>query len=189
MTIKEIATTANVDRTTVLRWMKKVIGAFCTVIGAKCTEAEKTKVEADFTLEETIAIVRAGGNDTLADLLLANAKESQKPTAKTPKLPNGSQLREIRVMFERQAIDKSQVARLLGLLPSEPSTPTSPGAVAIIPQRDPERVESTLRGLMPQSDKGRGAVYAVATRAVASEESKKAVEKMNGKFPFQDGPL
>jgi hypothetical protein len=53
---------------------------------------------ARFTLEETIAIVRAGGNNTLADLLLENAKQTDRNT-RVNRLPNGKQLEEMRRIY------------------------------------------------------------------------------------------
>ena len=73
MTIKQIAELAGVDRTTVVRWIGRMDRALCTEIGAKCTEADKTKKPARFTLDETLEIIRAGGRSTLADLLAQNA--------------------------------------------------------------------------------------------------------------------
>ncbi|MDR2798262.1 MAG: hypothetical protein LBB80_07960 [Treponema sp.] len=81
MTIKEIAELCGVDRTTVLRWAHKVSDDpvhFAQGLTIKLEEAEKSgRDPADFTLEETLAIIRAGGNDTLANLLAENAKNKE----------------------------------------------------------------------------------------------------------------
>jgi hypothetical protein len=37
-------------------------------------DAQDTKTAVDFTLDETLSIIRAGGNDTLADLLAENSR-------------------------------------------------------------------------------------------------------------------
>lgn len=46
-------------------------------IRSKISEARKTSKAAQFTLEETIEIIKAGGNETLANLLLENAHRQQ----------------------------------------------------------------------------------------------------------------
>ena len=75
MNIKEIAKIANVNQTTVQRWIKKIPDAKRIEIDAKCIEATRQQKPADFTLDETILIIRAGGNETLANLLHENAKQ------------------------------------------------------------------------------------------------------------------
>ena len=126
MTIREIAELCNVDRTTALRWAQRVDGALCTEIGAKCTEADKSKVAARFTLDETLAIIRAGGKATLANLLAENARKAM---ATTPKLPNGTQLVALERMVEKKTISPYQAQLLLGVaaprenpLPEVPAT-------------------------------------------------------------------
>ena len=74
MTIKEIANLTNVGETTVRRWISS---AKMAGLSAKMAQAVNDKKPADFTLPETIAIIRAGGNETLADLLMENAKRPQ----------------------------------------------------------------------------------------------------------------
>jgi len=88
MTLKEIAQLANVGKTTVQDWIKKMnenrsdlnengssnLNEIRSGILEKIAKARKDSKPADFTLEETIAIVRAGGNETLANLLAENAK-------------------------------------------------------------------------------------------------------------------
>jgi DNA-binding transcriptional MerR regulator len=74
MNIKEIAEITNVNKTTVQRWFKKIPDAKRIEIDAKCIESIKSQKPADFTLDETIEIIKAGGNNTLADLLLENSK-------------------------------------------------------------------------------------------------------------------
>jgi len=74
MTIRQIAELCNVDRTTVLRWVQKLEdGAIRTEVGAKCTEAQDAREPARLSLEAVLALIRAGGRDTLADLLADNA--------------------------------------------------------------------------------------------------------------------
>lgn len=45
-------------------------------IRSKISEARKTSKAAQFTLEETIEIIKAGGNETLANLLLSITDEA-----------------------------------------------------------------------------------------------------------------
>ncbi len=77
MTIKEIAKLTGKSESTIRNWLAS---AKTAEISAKIAEARKTSKPSDFTLEETIAIIRAGGNDTLADLLQDNATKNQKTT-------------------------------------------------------------------------------------------------------------
>lgn len=80
MNIKEIAKVTGKTERSVRLWIgktsEKTSGLSSEIISGlkvKISDAEKTKKPADFTLEETIAIVRAGGNETLANLLMQNA--------------------------------------------------------------------------------------------------------------------
>jgi len=75
MTIREIAKLTGKSETTVRRW---VSSAKMAHISAKMADASRKKEPADFTLEETITIIRSGGNDTLADLLQQNADQDKK---------------------------------------------------------------------------------------------------------------
>ena len=56
-------------------------------LSAKIAEAERTKKPAQFTLEETIEIIKAGGNETLANLLLENAHRQQAIEAESTLTP------------------------------------------------------------------------------------------------------
>jgi hypothetical protein len=78
MTIKEITELCGVDRRTVERWAHKVSddpGHFAQGLAEKLMEAEKSgKAPADFTLEETLAVIgEGGGNKVLVSLLAENA--------------------------------------------------------------------------------------------------------------------
>lgn len=48
-----------------------------TQVGDKIAQAKQSKKPAEFNLEETLSIVRAGGNNLLADLLSQNAKNNE----------------------------------------------------------------------------------------------------------------
>jgi hypothetical protein len=71
MTIKEIAELCGRAQSTIRNW---ITSANSAEISAKIAEARETSKPANFTIEETIAIVRAGKNETLADLLAENAR-------------------------------------------------------------------------------------------------------------------
>jgi transcriptional regulator with XRE-family HTH domain len=78
MTIKEIAELCGVDRRTIERWAHKVSndpGQNAQGLAEKLEQAKKSgKDPADFTLEETLAVIGEGsGNKTLAVLLAENA--------------------------------------------------------------------------------------------------------------------
>lgn len=77
MNIKEITELCGFKSSkTLLNWINKN-GQNMTMISQKLTEAQKSKKPADFTLEETIEIIRAGGNETLANLLMQNAQSKE----------------------------------------------------------------------------------------------------------------
>lgn len=92
MTVKEIAQAVGKDPATVSRWVEKVS---CKVqeVSCKVQEAKATKKPADYTLSETIKIIKEGMGDSAAGVFEANA--TAKPEA--GKLPNGTQLKEIRL--------------------------------------------------------------------------------------------
>ncbi len=77
MTLKEIAKLANVASSTIRLWIKRAEtagddGQNLRKIEQKLREATATKKAADFTPDETLYIVRIGGNETLASLLAEN---------------------------------------------------------------------------------------------------------------------
>jgi len=77
MTLQEVTNLCGYKSTkTLLKWIRNN-GQNLTMIGQKMTEAQKTKKPAQFTLHETIEIVRAGKNEALANLLMQNAQSSQ----------------------------------------------------------------------------------------------------------------
>ena len=85
MTIKEIAELCGVDKSTVHRWLEHERFLSCEM---QLRNSIKEKISngspenpADLTLEETIAIIRAGGNETLAALLMENAANKDALTA------------------------------------------------------------------------------------------------------------
>jgi hypothetical protein len=78
MTIKQIAELCEAGVQTIRDWLKagteKIGSAGTETVSARNKIAKAGHGRAAlFTLEETIAIIRAGGNNTLADLLAQNA--------------------------------------------------------------------------------------------------------------------
>jgi hypothetical protein len=73
MTIKEIAELCGVDQSTVWRWAKEPACKMQAGIAEKLDNAGHG-VSADFTLDETLTIIRDGGNNkALASVLAENA--------------------------------------------------------------------------------------------------------------------
>ncbi|MBE3119264.1 MAG: hypothetical protein IMZ50_10995, partial [Candidatus Atribacteria bacterium] len=73
MTIKQIAELCNVAESTVRSWVRKT--ADSAVVSAKIADC-RGREPAQLSVDETLSIIRAGGNDTLADLLAQNAGQA-----------------------------------------------------------------------------------------------------------------
>jgi len=116
MTIKQIAEVAGVNEKTIRDWVNKSSDKM-SHLSDKMSEAYRTKKPAVFTLSETIAIIRAGGNNTLADLLSENANKKKKSL----KLPCGKQLEELRKVYGTKEAAK-RIDFVLGYKP-EPRLP------------------------------------------------------------------
>jgi len=71
MTIKEIAEVCGVDERTVQRWVGSVSDKMSSV--SDKMSSSSPMYPARFSLDEVLAIIRAGGRATLADLLADNA--------------------------------------------------------------------------------------------------------------------
>ena len=112
MTLVQIAAVANVNEITIRRWAVSASDKM-SEISDKMSKARETSVAADFTLPETIAIIRAGGNETLANLLAENAARQ----TKTPGLPTAQEMRECRLLAEKGFISKHQLQVRLGFDP------------------------------------------------------------------------
>ena len=189
MTIKEIASEANVTEKTLRGWIVKASVKLPKLSG-KTTEARRTGVAADFTLEETIAIVRAGGNETLADLLAMNAASSVRGLQVSnqrnrAKLPSGAQLKEIRLMAEKGFITKVHVIQALGFGVG------NEGHIPITRQIEEKSVsgEEAERQLRPVINRFSQKAQETGVRAALSvqrkEEAKRLQDRLNGKLPFE----
>jgi hypothetical protein len=78
---------------------------------------------ADWSLEETLAIIAEGMGPEAAALYRDNATKEALPRViiLQPKLPPASQLRELRIMAADRTITPAQVQRALGFLPDPPA--------------------------------------------------------------------
>ena len=76
MKIVEIAEICSTNPRTIRRWIHQISDKMPVLLD-KMSEAFTKKQPADYNLLEVIAIIRAGGRNTLADLLLQNAKEQE----------------------------------------------------------------------------------------------------------------
>jgi len=80
MTVKEIAKLAGKSTRTVQRWIEE---ARRQNVLTRRQNVTTKQYDFDFTLEDTITIIKAGGNETLANLLLDNANQNQKSISTT----------------------------------------------------------------------------------------------------------
>jgi len=79
MTIKQIAELCGAGETTVRRWIDTV--PFAEMAKPSAEIAKVSNEPFRFTLPETLAIIRAGGKSTLADLLEDNAQRKETAVA------------------------------------------------------------------------------------------------------------
>jgi hypothetical protein len=113
-----------------------------------------------------------------------NDKARPLPNSEVRRLPNGAQLREIRILWEKKAIDRQQVAQALGLALFENK------ALALLPEPTPHERDIVLKGLLEITDglkakvirAGAGATSRVLTKA----QSDQAVERENYHLGFGD---
>jgi hypothetical protein len=111
MTVKEIAELCGVDERTIYRWVEA---------GDKMSPGLKQKLEksghgvsANFTLEETLAIIgEGGGNKTLAALLAENAENKAALTLRQPAPAIPAPLMALPALMERleKALEDPQKA-------------------------------------------------------------------------------
>lgn len=102
MTLRQIAELTGKTKRAVEMWAQKACEE-SSQICEKISQARSNLKPAQFSLEETIAIVRAGGNGLLADLLLQNAKRSE-IDSRIHRLPNGKQMEELRLTAGPKAL-------------------------------------------------------------------------------------
>jgi hypothetical protein len=141
MTVKEIAQAVGKSERSVHVWIKVLSNKWKTTsaeaaqvsadiaqvskqVSCKVQEAKDTSKPADYTMEETIEIIREGMGEAAAGVYQANAT-----TKETGKLPNGSQLKEIRLIYGAQ---KAQMVinKVLGIEIDEPPTSGELGRIS-----------------------------------------------------------
>jgi hypothetical protein len=96
MTIKEIAEIANVSESTIRNWI-----TLAGIARPSAEIAQATNEPFRFDLVDVIAIIRAGGRGTLADLLVENARQARDISKDAPENP---------IVLELIGIIKSQAA-------------------------------------------------------------------------------
>lgn len=79
MNIKEIAELTGKTERSIRLWSTKASENISS-ISEKISYSSRTKKPSDFTLEETVEIIRSGGNETLANLLKENANRDKDTT-------------------------------------------------------------------------------------------------------------
>ena len=122
MTFRQIAELCGVDRSTVIRWGAKVKdSAERTEIDAKCTEADQSKEPALLSLPAILATIRAGGKNTLADLLEQNAVQKSIQSQVTD---FSTMMREL-IPAMASAVALAVTSALRGELGSQPSVAAS----------------------------------------------------------------
>jgi hypothetical protein len=78
MNVKEIASAVNKDERTVARWITKA-SVNMSEVGVKVSEAKRTQNPADYTLDETCAIIEQGLGKNASALFRANANFNNTP--------------------------------------------------------------------------------------------------------------
>jgi hypothetical protein len=133
MTIKEIAELCGVSGETVRRWIHSIADPTQNVEGnllqnaqglaEKLEQAEKSgKAPANFTLEETLAIIRdGGGNKTLASLLEDNARQT--PERGKQAFPDYRLITALNESVRIGAITPAQFRAILGIPPAGTAKP------------------------------------------------------------------
>ena len=110
MTVKEIAQAVNKDPATVSRWVQSV-SCKMQEVSCKMQEAKQTKKPADYTLEETCAIIAEGMGQDVASVFRENAMKAQ---AK-PQVITDQRMAELRRAFDRKLISADEYRMGIGL--------------------------------------------------------------------------
>lgn len=116
MTIKQISELTGKTERTIRQWVRtpseKISGIESEIISSvseKISGSGKTKKPAEFSLEETLAIVKAGGNETLASLLKDNAEKNKPKSIITD---------EVKILIKD--IIKETISAIIPLLQNKP---------------------------------------------------------------------
>jgi predicted regulator of amino acid metabolism with ACT domain len=113
MTTKEIAQAVGKDERTVRRWVNRVADKM-SGLSDKMSDAERTKKPADYTLEETIAIIEAGLGKNAAGIFRANTEKPAIDTVSITAIIRETITAMVPVLVEvvRGAIPQQQVTAL-----------------------------------------------------------------------------
>lgn len=183
MTIKQIAEVANVDESTIRRWADKASGKMPDISG-KMHKARETSVAADFSVSEVVAIVRAGGNRTLADLLAENARQMGTESRRSPAKGalSGPVLRELQKIYHSADL-QDRLDSYFGWAHAPAHNPVNPMGRAIVPaiERESRELTETMRNL---ESKGLKAVAAVAGKMAGKIDARVTQERLNGALDF-----
>jgi hypothetical protein len=113
MTTKEIAQAVGKDERTVRRWVNRTAGKM-SGLSDKMSDAERTKKPADYTLEETIAIIEAGMGKNAAGVFRANAEKPAPEATSLTAIIRETITAMVPVLVEvvRGALPQQQIAAL-----------------------------------------------------------------------------
>ena len=117
MTTKEIAKAVGKTERGVRNWVSK-LAEKNAVIAEKLSSSSPMK-PADYTLDETIEIIRQGMGDSAAGVFQANAQQPQKTQITT------ESLRQARLAVKGQIISVEEARKFLGLEHSEQKEPVA----------------------------------------------------------------
>ena len=109
MTTKQIAEAVGKDITTVQRWVKKLSGKMQSVNGKM--QSSTSTHPADYTEQETIAIIRAGMGEETAGVYKANAEQAKPTPAISP-----AYLQQLRLAVQAGLLDVTEARAALGLV-------------------------------------------------------------------------
>lgn len=179
MTTKQIAEYLGKPEKTVRTWAASA-AAKSAIATAKLAVGSPTK-PADWDLEETCQIIAEGMGEDVADVYRTNAVNAELASrpVKSTRLPNGTQLRELRLMAAAGKLDKADLRRLLGLeAVRSPIAPLLPEPVASDEMADAAfasiRASLGARGARQVA----GAVGRIVGEAVARKESDRKQGKL-----------
>lgn len=112
MTLKQIADLTDKGESTIRRWIDAA-SAKMAGLSAKMADAKESKKPARFTLDETIAIIKAGGNETLANMLRQNAEQSSGKNAMIVQEQLLVSLNNLLEVFKKNTQEKRGVQNVL----------------------------------------------------------------------------
>lgn len=156
MTTKGIAEAVGKNPATVARWIERTSRKMQEV-AAKVRAARQTQEPADYTLEETLAIIAEGMGRNAADIFRANAEAAKMAPSDSARLDVASLVRET-----VQATVRELVPALVGALRGGPAPVVPP--VAALPAPPDLEPREALRKLVEgyARSQGGGPAYQTA---------------------------